>query len=390
VDLIPRVSSRRSSRAAPRAVLLYADSDHNADQLYFGQFSVPDAYIALGIGRRKIGVLNALEFGRALKESDFDEVLAYEDWQARAKKTLRVEQAGPAEVITALARSFKLRAFRVNADFPVGLAFKLQARGLRIEPTDGTLFPEREIKSDAEARLLAEGNRCSATGIAAAEETLRRATIRNSRLWLDGKPLTSERVREAVDVACLRAGGMAINTIVAGGDQACDPHCRGAGPLRAHQLIIVDVFPRIMKTGYFGDMTRTFLKGTPGDAQAKLVAAVRAGQKFGLRAIRHGANGRKIHEAITAQFAAADFPTRREKHGWIGFFHGTGHGVGLEIHEAPRINRADYRLRRGSVVTVEPGLYYPGLGGCRIEDVVQVTSGPVRMLSRFHYDWVIR
>jgi Xaa-Pro aminopeptidase len=370
-------------------VLLYADSDHNADQRYFGRFSVPDPYIALGVGRRKIGVLSALEFGRARKESDFNEVLPYEDWQARAKKALRVEHAGPAEIITAIARSLRIGTFRVAADFPAGLAFKLQARGLRLEPADGALFPEREIKSDAEARLVAAGNRCCAFGLAAAEDVLRRATVSRGRLMLDGRALTSERVREAVDVACLRAGGVAINTIVAGGDQACDPHCRGHGPLRANQLIIVDVFPRMMASGYFGDMTRTFLKGMPGDAQARLVATVRAGQKFALERIRAGVNGRRIHEAVTRRFDDAGFVTRRGPNGWVGFFHGTGHGVGLEIHEPPRISRGDCKLRRGAVVTVEPGLYFPGLGGCRIEDVVQVTNGPVRMLSRFHYNWVI-
>jgi len=381
------MSSRRSS---PPALLLYADTDRNADQLYFGRFSVPDPFIAVGIGRKKIALVSALEFGRARKESQFNEVPPLEEYQARARKRLRLPAVGPAEVIATLARERGVRAFRVPADFPAGLAFRLQELRLRIEPAAGALFPAREIKSDTEARALAEGNRCSALGIAAAEDVLRRARIVRGRLLFDGRVLTSERLREAVDVACLRGGAMAQNTIVAGGDQACDPHCRGSGPLKPNQLIIVDVFPRVMATGYFGDMTRTFLKGTPSDAQARLVATVRAGQQQALRQIRAGANGKVIHNGITQAFEAAGFPTKREAHGWIGFFHGTGHGVGLEIHEPPRINRGDYRLKRGSVVTVEPGLYYPGLGGCRIEDVVQVTATGVRLLSRFHYDWVIR
>lgn len=371
------------------ASLLYAASDDNADMLYFSRFAVPDAFIAMQHGGKKLGVLNSLEFGRALKESAFDEVLPYEEWRDRAKKRLRLDVVGPAEIIATLARSLKLRAFRVADDFPAGLAFRLQKLGLRIEPVEGTLFPQREIKTDAEARALITGNRCSALGLAAAEDALRRAEIRRGRLWLDGRALTSERVREAVDIACLRAGGIARGTIVAGGDQACDPHCRGSGPLRAHDLIIVDIFPRIASTGYHGDMTRTFLRGTPNDAQAKLVATVRAGQELGLRTIRAGANGRKIHQSIEDAFAAAGYTTRREPKGWVGFIHGTGHGLGLDIHESPRVSRVDHRLRRGTVVTVEPGLYYPGLGGCRIEDVVQVTTGKVRMLSKYHYDWVL-
>lgn len=381
---------RRSSRSArPLALLLYADSEINADQRYFGRFVVPDPFIAFGVGRRKIAVLNSLEFGRGLKESAFDEVLAYEEWQQRAQRRLRVSVAGPAEIIATLARTWNLRAFRVPAAFPTGLAFRLQKLGLRIEPAEGAFFPAREIKDDGEARAIAAGNRCSAQGLAAARDMLRRATIRRGQLWLDGRVLTSERVREAVEIACLRAGGQALGTIVAGGDQACDPHARGSGPLRANELIIVDVFPRIAATGYFGDMTRTFLKGRPSDAQAKLVATVRAGQQLARRSIRAGVNGRRIHEAVTKLFNDAGYPTRREAGGWVGYIHGTGHGLGLEIHEPPRISRGDHRLRRGSVVTVEPGLYYPGLGGCRIEDVVQVTDGPVRMLSRFPYDWIL-
>ncbi len=383
------MASRRSSRVSAPALLLYAASEADADQLYFGGFSVPDPFIAMRIGRRKIAALNALEYGRALRESTFDEVLPIEEWHERAKERLHVTTVGNAEVIVTLARAFRVRAFQVSSTFPLGLANRLQRLGLRIEPAEGPLFPERETKSEQEARAVIAGNRCSALGLAAAEDVLRRSEVRRDRLWFEGRALTSERVREAVDIACLRGGGHAIGTIVAGGDQACDPHCRGHGPLRAGQLIIVDVFPRITATGYFGDMTRTFLKGTPTDAQAKLVATVQAGQKLGLQSVRARAHGRRIHEAINNRFREAGYETRKEAGGWIGFIHGTGHGVGLEIHEPPRISRVDQRLRRGAVVTVEPGLYYPGLGGCRIEDVVQVTAARARLLSKYHHDWVL-
>jgi Xaa-Pro aminopeptidase len=379
------MASRRSSPA----LLLYADSEQNADQLYLGRFKCPDPFVSFRLGRRTVALLNALEFGRAIRESAFDDVLPYEDWQARAKKRLRAEVAGPAEVITTFARAQRIRRFQVAPNFPLGLARKLEGYGLRLETAPAALFPGREVKSDDEARAIAAGNRCCTLGFAAVEDLLRRAAIRRGQLWLDGRALTSERVQRDIEIACLCGGGHAVNTIVAGGDQACDPHCRGHGPLRANELIIVDVFPRMAATGYHGDMTRTFLKGTPSEAQAKLVATVRAGHQLGLRSIRAGRNGRLIHKAIEDSFAAQGYPTRREEKGWVGFIHGTGHGLGLEIHEPPRISRVDHRLLRGTVVTVEPGLYYPGLGGCRIEDVVQVTADRVRLLSKYHYDWVI-
>jgi Xaa-Pro aminopeptidase len=334
-------------------------------------------------------VFNALEFGRAKAESDLDEVLALEEWQERAKRRLRCERPSPADVVAELARHWKLGAFRVPADFPVGMADALRRGGLRLEPADGPFFPKREIKSEREAAAVAEGNRCSAVGLAAAEGMLERAVVRGRRLVLEGRVLTSERMREAIEVGCLRAGAVSLDTIVAGGGQACDPHCRGSGPLRPGELIVVDIFPRVAATGYHGDMTRTFLKGTPSDAQAKLVEAVRSAQRVAMEAIRPGADGLAIHRRVMAHFEALGYETRREAQRAVGFFHGTGHGLGLAVHEAPSIGLRGTRLRRGAVVTVEPGLYYPGLGGCRIEDVVQVAPGRPRLLSRFHYRWIV-
>jgi len=182
-----------------------------------------------------------------------------------------------------------------------------------------------------------------------------------------------------------------VNTIAAGGDQACDPHNRGSGPLRANELIVVDVFPRVAATGYYGDMTRTFLRGRASDAQRALVAAVRAAQLVARRAIRAGVIGRTIHQKVVDVFHQRGFETKHGKNGSVGFFHGTGHGLGLAVHELPRISgNVNTTLRHRSVVTVEPGLYYPGIGGCRIEDVVQVTSAQPKLLSRYHYDWEFR
>jgi len=374
------------ARTAP-SPLLYADTARSADMLYFGRFSVPDPFIAFGVRGKKIAVLNALEFGRAQKSSGFDTVLPLEPWleKARAKNP----RAGVAEVIGLLAKNYKLRAFAVSSEFPLGLADKLRALGLKLTPVPA-LFPEREIKTAKEAAALREGNRCSALGIAAAEHLLRKSKIKAGKLVLDGRPLTSERLKTAIEIACLEAGALSIDTIAAGGDQACDPHERGHGPLRAHELIVVDVFPRVTATGYHGDMTRTFLKGRASEKQHHLVAAVRTAQLAALDAVRAGVNGRHVHQQCLNVFERHGFETKRTPKGSVGFFHGTGHGLGLDVHETPRMSSVDYILKKGSVVTVEPGLYYPGLGGCRIEDVVQVTDGKPKMLSSFHYDWEIR
>ena len=371
--------------------LLYADSCVNPDQRYFGRVPVPDPFISFRAGRRKVCAVSALEFGRVKRTSSFDVVLPLETWHRKARRRWPDRRIGPAETILLLAAHYRIRAFMVPDDFPAGVAFKLAKYGLKLIAAGGMIFPEREIKNPAETAALRAGNRCAACGIAAAEVLLRRARIRGRWLYHDGRKLTSEDLKFAIESACLAAGGVSLDTIAAAGNQGCDPHESGHGPIRAHALVIIDVFPRVTATGYHGDMTRTFLRGRASDAQRRLVATVRASQQLALAAIHAGVNGRDVHQRVAGYFQAQGYETRQTPRGSIGFFHGTGHGLGLAVHEPPRISGAvDYELKPGAVVTVEPGLYYPGLGACRIEDVVQVTSGHPRLLSHYHYDWEIR
>ncbi len=368
--------------------LLFADTDRSPDALYFGGVSVPDPFIAFGVGRKKYAVVSALEFGRVKKTSDFNVVLPLERYLQRARELWPQRKAGPAEVIFIVAQDLGQTRFTVPEDFPAGVYDRLFELGLDLVVADGALFPQRELKTPAEAAAIRQGNACSAAGFAAAEQILRASKISGRKLLHRGKPVTSETLKFAIEVACLEAGAVSTNTIVAGGDQACDPHERGSGPLRPHELIIVDIFPRVTRTGFHGDMTRTFLRGQASEAQRALVAAVRAAQLAALKTIRAGVNGRDVHRQCVEVFTARGFETKHTAKGSMGFFHGTGHGLGLAVHEPPRMSgTVDYTLKKDSVVTVEPGLYYPGLGGCRIEDVVQVTTGAPKMLSRYHYNW---
>jgi len=371
--------------------LLYADSSHNPDQRYFARVAVPDPFMSFRAGRRRVCAVSALEFGRVKRDSAFDVVLPLEDWLEQARRRWPDRRIGPAEVIVLLAARHRLGEFAIADDFPAGVAFKLLRYGLKLTPAGAMLFPEREIKKPAEVAALRAGNRCAARGIAAAEALLRRARIRGRWLQVGGRKLTSEALKFAIETACLGAGGVSLDTIAAGGDQACDPHESGHGPIRANELVIIDVFPRITATGYYGDMTRTFLRGRATDAQRRLVATVRAAQQLALGAIRAGLNGRVVHTSVADFFKAQGYVTRAMPRGSEGFFHGLGHGLGLAVHELPRVaGTVNYELKRGAVVTVEPGLYYPGLGACRIEDVVQVTAGRPRLLSDYHYDWELR
>lgn len=358
--------------------------------LYFGRVEVHDPFVAFGAKGKKITLQSALEFGRVKRTGDFDVVLSREDALEAARRK-HGPAAGIAEMIATVTRAHGQRAFRIADDFPAALYVKLRELGLRLEFASGLLFPEREVKTAAEAAAVREGNRLCSVGYRVAEDVLRRARIKGRTLIHQGKPLTSERLRFLIETAIKEQGGDARDTIVAGGDQACDPHERGTGPLRPHELIIIDIFPRHLKSGYYGDMTRTYLKGRPREVQRRLVATVRRAQQDALRAVRAGIDGRTIHQGIVDFFTAEGYETKRNATGAVGFFHGTGHGLGLAVHDpGARIGPVSAKLKAGSILTVEPGLYYPGLGGCRWEDVVHVTATGSKMLSRHPYNWEIR
>jgi Xaa-Pro aminopeptidase len=244
-------------------------------------------------------------------------------------------------------------------------------------------FPERMRKSPAEVRRICDAQRAVEDAAAFAIGVLRRARVRGGVLYWKGEVLTSERLRLMIHREMLARDCIGRQTIVAGGDQACDPHCIGSGPLRANEAIVLDIFPRSDRHGYWADMTRTVVRGRATPQLRRQYDAVLAAQKFAIGRLRAGADGRALHLQVRKFFDELGYPTERRNGAWVGFFHGTGHGVGLDIHEPPRIGPAGSRIPEGAVVTVEPGLYYPGVGGVRIEDMVLVTRTGCRNLTHF-------
>ena len=368
---------------------IYADADMDPDQRYLAGFHVVDPFLSLRIGRKSIGVFSDLEINRARNDSRFTEVLSLSAVERSAKEWIDRRTVTVADQIAWLVNVYDIDILRLPQNFPVWVSEGLHKHKIDFQVVKGALFPARLEKTGIEAEMIREGNRCSAAGFQVVRQMLEASKIEDGFLVLGGEPLTSERLRQEIDVTCMRMGGLAMNTITAAGDQACDPHCGGSGPIAANQLIIVDIFPRMMNHGYFGDMTRTFLKGEASDEQRRLVATVREAHKMAISMVRANAQGRKIHRAVQAYFEEAGYETKEVDGVPTGFFHGTGHGLGLEIHESIRVSNVKQTLRPGFVITIEPGLYYPGLGGCRIEDVVWVTKNGCELLSSAPYDWEI-
>jgi len=362
-------------------LLIVAASETDPDMLYATKFFAPDPFIFLQKNGKRTLVLSDLEIDRGRKQAKADEFVMFSQLERETQGKSR--KAPPYEKVLAhFLRKRGIRSAIVPSNFALGYAQELTANKIRVRATNGLFWPEREAKSEKEIEMIGRALRITETGLKRAIEVLKASKPgAGKRLRWSGTTLTSEMLRAEIDSTILRAGGIPTGTIVAGGDQACDPHERGFGPLYANSLIVLDVFPRAAKTGYFGDMTRTVLRGRASEDQRKLWETVKAGQTLALKKIKAGVDGMAIHKAIQKFFAERGFPTEVRKGRRVGFFHGTGHGLGLEIHEHPRLQKVVLKDRQ--VLTVEPGLYYPGLGGARQEDVVVVTKSGCRVLSRF-------
>ncbi len=256
---------------------------------------------------------------------------------------------------------------------------------MKVKLKKGAVFPEREIKGAEEVKRISAAIMMAEVGMAEGIQALKSAKVgKGNQLIYRGAVLTAEKLRSIIDVAVIQAGGIANHTIVACGKQGCDPHERGYGPLKANQPIILDVFPKSQKTGYYGDISRTVVKGRASEGLRQMFDTVVRGQELGIKKIRAGVKALDVHKTVQQFFADAGYKTGRVGGRMQGFFHGTGHGLGLEVHEAPRIgNHSEDVLKAGHVVTVEPGLYYPELGGIRMEDDVLVTTKESRNLTKF-------
>ena len=366
-------------------LLLVADSERCADMFYAVGMFVPDPFIYLRVQGRPIIVMSDLEIDRARQEAPHCRVISLSRIQ-RKLRSLGVKKTGDGHVIRDLFRTYGIKKATVPHDFPLGLATELRKLKLKVKPASSPLFPERLVKSAAEVKKISAALMMAEVGLAEGIQALKSCKIdRKRRLLYHHNPLTSEKLRAVIDTGIVQAGGQASHTIVAGGRQGCDPHERGHGLLRANEPIILDVFPRSQKTGYYGDITRTVVRGRASEGVRRLYHTIERSQEIGFEALRHNAPGRDVHRKIAEFFEREGYKTGRTRGRVQGFFHGTGHGVGLEIHEGPRLGQfSTDTLKAGHVVTVEPGLYYWELGGgVRLEDMALVTTNGTRNLTKF-------
>ena len=365
-------------------LLMVADSEHDANMLYAVRMFVPDPFIYVRLDGKCHVVMSDLEIDRARIQTPHCRVLSLSQCQ-KALKRDGVKKPTLARVIRFVLQRKRVKKVTVPYNFPTGLARELAQLRVKVKVKPGLFFPDRALKSAEEVKKISAALMMAEVGLAEGIQALKNAKVgRKRRLMYHNVPLTSEKLRAIIDTAILQAGGLASNTIVAGGRQGCDPHERGHGQLRANEPIIIDVFPRSQKTGYFGDITRTVVKGRASEGLRRAYHTVARGQEVALENMRDRAGGRDVHEKVQEFFNKEGFKTGKLDGRMQGFFHGTGHGVGMEIHEAPRMgpNSTD-TLRKGHVITIEPGLYYLELGGVRLEDMALLTRNGPRNLTKF-------
>jgi len=355
--------------------LVDADSE-DSDQYYLSGFDAPDPFVTLYDREVRLLFARSLEYGRAREESRAATVQRYVDFDHGQL----IEEYGRHEarnrVLAAFLDAHGVDSVAVPPRFPLRTADGLHEQGIEVTADrESAVTDIRATKTDAEIANVRRAQRANEAAMARARRLIAGASLEGGRLVSDGEVLTSERVREAIEMTLLENGCALDETIVACGRDAADPHERGSGPLVAGEPIIVDIFPRSKETNYHADMTRTFLRGDPDPTVREWYDRTAEAKAAALEAVEPGATGEEVHDAACDVYEAAGLPTlRSDERTETGFIHSTGHGVGLDVHEQPGVGPGGETLRPGHVITIEPGLYDPEVGGVRIEDLVVVTE----------------
>ncbi len=370
------------------AVLLVGDSMSNQNLYYKTHFLAGDPFIFLERDGQGLLVVSAMERGRAEQESSVSQIGTFDDYGFRElRRQLGSSGEAFARMLPRIIREGGVDRVTVEPTFPVYYADLLRQEGIGLE-VDPELFErERRRKSSEEVEAVREAQAAAERATQRAIDMMAASQVHDGVLYLDGAPLTSERLTEAVELSLMHDNMETTHgSILAAGPGGANPHFAGAGPIHVGEAVVMDIFPRGKKSRYFGDMTRTVVKGEPGATLRKMYDTVLRAQEVALGMIAPGVNGRDVHEAVEGVFEEAGFAGEGPGPRYI---HGTGHGVGLEIHESPGMGGMDMDLRQGDIVTVEPGLYDPEIGGVRIEDTVVVTPDGYRNLTEFPKEFVV-
>jgi Xaa-Pro aminopeptidase len=372
------------------AVVIYADSIRSPEMRHEVPLAVPDPFLYVEHEGRRAVVASAFELQRIKEAAPDLEVFAPDHFglDELLRNGLSFDEA-ELEVVERACHELDVTDAVVPWTFPLEVADHLRAAGIEVAADRGLFDERRRRKNPTEIAGLRRAQRACEAALDAARDMLRRARA-NGVLELDGEPLTVERLKLEIERVFSAHGVAAEEFIVAHGPQTAVGHEMGSGTLLPNEAIVFDLFPRDRETGVYSDMTRTYVVGDVPDELREYHRLCKQALEQTTAATKPGVNGRDLMQLACDLFHAHGYPTQLHKApGEVldsGFFHGLGHGVGLEVHEKPALSRSGDDLVPGDVITLEPGLYRAGYGGVRLEDILLVTEDGAEVVTQYPYD----
>ena len=346
------------------AYVMYASS-RDADMRYMTHFTTSDPFVFFKRpGERGIIIVSQMETGRASREAT---ATVMTRTQAGLPDILKTEK-DPYKATAKMIAGQVGKKILVPQNFPLALANSL-SEYCTILVDKGTIRSMRAKKSTHEILLMKNVQKATEKAMGLAVSMIRKASVKKGILYIEKKPLTAEFIKFSMHSLLLKYDCSAVDTIVSCGEETSIPHITGTGPLKSDEPIVIDLFPVEEKSGYYADMTRTIVKGEPSSDISEMYAALKEAQKLGISRVKAGVSGADIHQAVVDFFKDTGYESNSQ-----GFIHNLGHGVGLQVHELPTVGPAGKALESGNVITIEPGLYYKGIGGVRLEDIGVVTK----------------
>ena len=372
-------------------VLIYGDTMRSPELRHEVPVLIPDAFLYAEKDGRRVVVLHSLEIPRVREDAPDLQIVALEqlgsdELFAQGLKGWEIEL----EIAARGCRELGIGHAVVPPSFPLGHADHLRANGIEVSVERDLFDNRRRSKTSTEIAGIRRAQRACEAALDASRELLRKAQANGAGLEVDGEPLTCERIKRVIEDVFADHDVEGSDMIVSHGAQTAVGHNMGSGQIAPDEPIVFDLFPRDRATGCYSDMTRTYVVGEPSDEVVEYHRLCKEALERATAAAKPGVNGRALMQMVCDFFDEHGYPTPLTKEpGEVldsGFFHALGHGVGLEVHERPWIGRAGDDLVPGDVITLEPGLYRAGFGGCRLEDLVLVTENGGEVLTDFPYD----
>ncbi len=371
--------SQAVRKSGADAFVMYASS-RDADMRYLTEFVTSDPFVYFKKANENgMIIISQMETGRASRESTASVMTRT---QAGLPDILKIEK-DPWKATAKMIAGQVGKKVLVPPNFPVALAQAL-SEFCTVSVDCGTVASLRETKNRDEIKAMKHVQKVTEAAMSVAVSLIRRSSIKKGILYSDGKPLTSEMIKFSMHSLLLEHGCTAVDTIVSCGEETAVPHMTGTGPLEADEPIVIDLFPCEEKTGYYADMTRTVVKGEPSPEIREMYTALREAKQLGISQVKAGVSGAAVYQSVVDFFKDNGYESDTR-----GFVHNLGHGVGLQVHELPTVGPAGKELKAGSVITVEPGLYYTGIGGVRLEDIGEVTTKGFSNFTKFPEDLIV-